>query len=231
MTHEIQKQKTFCAEAPRVLATFGAFCLVFSLSLAAVPTAWASGDETAPASTSPAGTSPAASESTESGETAIESIDTETNAESANLEATDSDKAELADAELLTCEAHPYQVVVTVENLRNLDGLLTVELYGDNAKGFLKKDGRLDRYRLKAARSEAAICLVAPGPGTYAVVLYHDENGNKKFDKNFLGIPNEGFGISNNPGFSLGPPAFEDAAIVIDEEGAPIALDISMSYL
>ncbi|HMB76609.1 MAG TPA: DUF2141 domain-containing protein [Kiloniellaceae bacterium] len=135
----------------------------------------------------------------------------------------------LAEGPLLACEDHPYQVVVTVEDMRNLDGLLTVELYDDNPDGFIKKAGRLERYRLEATRSESEICIVAPGPGTYAVVLYHDENGNKKFDKNFLGIPKEGFGVSNNPGFSLGPPAHADSAFTLGED--PVVLTISMTYL
>ena len=32
----------------------------------------------------------------------------------------------------------------------------------------------------------------------YTVVVYHDENGNEEFDKNFLGIPKESYGFSNN---------------------------------
>ena len=129
----------------------------------------------------------------------------------------------------LVCEDIPNRVIVTVENMRNLDGLLTVELYDDNPDTFIKKAGRLERYRLDATESEGEICVIAPGPGTYAIVLYHDENGNKKFDKNFLGIPKEGFGVSNNPGFSLGPPKHEDAAFFLD--GEPVSLSISVNYL
>jgi uncharacterized protein (DUF2141 family) len=36
-------------------------------------------------------------------------------------------------------------------------------------------------------------------PGTYAVLVMHDENGNGKLDSNMLGIPKEGYGFSNNP--------------------------------
>jgi len=141
--------------------------------------------------------------------------------------------APASDADRLTCEAQPYQVpyqvVVKVENMRSLDGLLTVELYNDNPDGFIKKAGRLERFRVDATRSQSELCLVAPGPGTYAVVVYHDENGNRKFDKNFLGIPIEGFGVSNNPGFSLGPPALADSSFTLDD--TPVSLTISMNYL
>lgn len=49
-------------------------------------------------------------------------------------------------------------------------------------------------------------------PGRYAVTVYQDVNGNKKLDKNFLGIPQEPAGASNNPKTRMGPPSFDDCA-------------------
>jgi uncharacterized protein (DUF2141 family) len=50
-------------------------------------------------------------------------------------------------------------------------------------------------------------------PGNYAVAAIHDENSNAHLDRNFLGIPKEGFGFANNPHVSVGTPPFR-AAIV-----------------
>jgi uncharacterized protein (DUF2141 family) len=52
-------------------------------------------------------------------------------------------------------------------------------------------------------------------PGKYAVGVIHDENMNHKLDRNFLGIPKEGFGFANNPRVMLSAPSFEAAAIQI----------------
>jgi uncharacterized protein (DUF2141 family) len=52
-------------------------------------------------------------------------------------------------------------------------------------------------------------------PGIYAIGVYVDENENEKLDTNFLGIPNEQFGFSNNPK-ALGIPKFEAASFVVD---------------
>jgi len=49
-------------------------------------------------------------------------------------------------------------------------------------------------------------------PGTYAVSVYEDLNGNHKLDRNFLGIPREPVGASNNPPAHLGPPRFNECA-------------------
>ena len=34
-------------------------------------------------------------------------------------------------------------------------------------------------------------------PGTYAVGAYHDENNNDHMDTDFLGLPSEGYALSN----------------------------------
>jgi len=49
--------------------------------------------------------------------------------------------------------------------------------------------------------------------GTYAIAIIHDTNSNGKLDKNFLGIPKEGYAFSNNVFGVLGlPPSFKDAS-------------------
>lgn len=50
----------------------------------------------------------------------------------------------------------------------------------------------------------------------YAVSICHDENGNRQCDMNFLGIPKEGVGVSNNVVGFLGPPSFSDAKFLLD---------------
>ena len=49
-------------------------------------------------------------------------------------------------------------------------------------------------------------------PGTYAVKVHIDENENGKLDTNFLGIPKEQYGISNNGRFLN----FKAASFIID---------------
>src|SRR5579875_2911301 len=49
-------------------------------------------------------------------------------------------------------------------------------------------------------------------PGRYGVAVIHDENANQKLDRNFLGIPKEGFGFANNPRVLLSAPSFQAAS-------------------
>lgn len=54
--------------------------------------------------------------------------------------------------------------------------------------------------------------------GKYAVSVMNDQNGNKVIDKNFLGIPKEEWGVSNNIRPTLRAPKFEEAVFEIDEK-------------
>jgi uncharacterized protein (DUF2141 family) len=49
--------------------------------------------------------------------------------------------------------------------------------------------------------------------GKYAVAVFHDENKNGKLDKNYLGIPTEAYGFSNNARRTFSAPSFEEAEV------------------
>ena len=52
--------------------------------------------------------------------------------------------------------------------------------------------------------------------GIYAIALFIDANKNLKIDKNFLGIPKEQFGFSNNAMGKLSAPSFEQAKFKVE---------------
>ncbi len=116
------------------------------------------------------------------------------------------------DALAAACGQSTDEIVVRISNLRNGQGNVVAELYPDDPANFLKGRVRIEKaFQPAAAQGTVDVCLTTPAPGTYAVAVYHDENANIKFDKNWIGLPVEGYGISNNPKIFLGPPAFEDA--------------------
>jgi acyl-CoA reductase-like NAD-dependent aldehyde dehydrogenase/uncharacterized protein (DUF2141 family) len=61
-------------------------------------------------------------------------------------------------------------------------------------------------------------------PGTYAVSVYEDLNGNHKLDHNWIGIPSEPVGVSNNPPARLGPPRFADSSFLLGGTDKTITL-------
>ena len=111
-------------------------------------------------------------------------------------------------------------LIVTVNNIKKA-GEIHVAVY-DNAEAFEADRG--EKGGAAPGISEGTIDMVEPGsvtyvyelpPGTYAIGIFHDVNLNNKMDNNFLGIPVEQFGFSNNARALFGPPDFEDAAFVL----------------
>ncbi|MFN1836016.1 DUF2141 domain-containing protein [Balneola sp. MJW-20] len=54
--------------------------------------------------------------------------------------------------------------------------------------------------------------------GDYAIAVYHDKNTNGKLDTNFLGIPKEAYGFSNNARGKFGPASWKDASFAVKAE-------------
>ena len=123
----------------------------------------------------------------------------------------------------------PGAIQVTVDNVRSSDGLVTAVLYGDDPETFLKRGARLDRVRIDARAGKTDLCLQAPATGHYSVAVYHDENGNKQFDRGFIGVPKEGYGFSANPGFRLGKPDLVETLFQVGQGKTRVS--VSMLYL
>lgn len=65
-------------------------------------------------------------------------------------------------------------------------------------------------------------------PGDYAVAAIHDENSNHHLDRNFFGIPKEGFGFANNPRVTIAAPSFKQAIVHV---GCPVTdVTIHLQY-
>ncbi len=63
--------------------------------------------------------------------------------------------------------------------------------------------------------------------GVYAVAVSHDLNGNHRTDTNFLGIPTEDWGVSNNVRPSLRPPKFDEAQVGVGERDLEIQIRVA----
>ena len=129
---------------------------------------------------------------------------------------------------LAACAAAGDEIVVRVNQLRNGAGNVVAVLYGDNPDDFLKKGRKLAKVWAPAREGTVDVCLTAPRPGTYAVAVYHDENANVRFDKTWIGLPDEGYGISNNPRIFLAPPLFDEAKF--EAMAGPTVIDIDIRY-
>jgi len=92
-----------------------------------------------------------------------------------------------------------------------------------NKESFLKQ---CQYFAVQPAVAPHELNFTGIEPGSYAVMVYHDENGNGKLDKTANGMPLEGYGFSRNARGHWGPPAFDDARFDIKPGANEIALDM-----
>ncbi|MFZ3032643.1 MAG: DUF2141 domain-containing protein [Parvibaculum sp.] len=94
--------------------------------------------------------------------------------------------------------------------------------------GLLSDKGRLIGVTLRARRLNQGIGFLKLPPGRYAIIVYHDENDNGLLDKSTLGIPQEGYGFSNNARGFFSAPSFDAAAVTVGD--AATSTSIALSY-
>ncbi|MCP5397019.1 MAG: DUF2141 domain-containing protein [Sphingomonadaceae bacterium] len=92
-------------------------------------------------------------------------------------------------------------VSVTVSGLKHTRGKLIACLWRDKP-GFptCQKSKGARRQTLAISGGTMRVTFPDVAPGQYAVTIQHDEDGDGKMDTNFIGMPKEGVGVSNNPG-------------------------------
>jgi uncharacterized protein (DUF2141 family) len=121
-------------------------------------------------------------------------------------------------------------LTVKIKGIRNAKGKIAVVLYGDE-KGF-----PLDPSNAVAAKQvdidpqtlTATVVFDKLPQGVYAATVLHDENMVGKMEFDPQGTPLEGYGISNNPDSSQGPPTFNDSKFAVNQSEA--AIEIAMVY-
>lgn len=127
-----------------------------------------------------------------------------------------------------TCPPEGKPIHVHIHGVRNASGTVKAVLYGPDPKSFLIKGEKADKEREPAQEGGMTLCVAAPDVGRYAVVVYHDENDNHTFDRNLIGLPTEGFGVSNNPSLFLAAPNFEESSFEVNGEVTHV--DVDMKY-
>lgn len=118
---------------------------------------------------------------------------------------------------------------VVVTNFKNNSGQAAFFLFnsGDAFPNHTEK-ALLSGY-IKIAGNTAEYTFTNIDMVTYAVYVFHDEDKNKALKTNFLGMPKEGIGVSNNAKGHFGPPKYDDAKFNFNKPAQTIS--ISLSYL
>jgi uncharacterized protein (DUF2141 family) len=121
-------------------------------------------------------------------------------------------------------------LAVEVTGVRSGSGRVLATLYA-SAPGY-PNDPKRAVAKVSAQIVSGTAQAVFPDlpAGTYALSLVHDENDNGRLDTNWIGIPAEGVGASNNAKGSFGPPSFE-AAKFQHAPPQPTRLRVKLQYI
>lgn len=122
-------------------------------------------------------------------------------------------------------DAAAADLTVQIVGLRNATGQILVGLHNSSAS-FPSRWTRAIAVKRVPAAAGAAVRFENVAPGRYAVIAVHDEDGDGDMTKTFIGLPVEGFGTSNNPGF-FGPPRFSPATFDLTGDAA---ISIRIAY-
>jgi len=112
-------------------------------------------------------------------------------------------------------QANGCTLRIHVDGLRNSTGVLGAAIFNSPAGWPEDTKKSLHHWPTSIATGahEATAVLENLPPGDYGVVTIHDENKNRKLDRNFIGIPKEGFGFANNPHVGMSAPPFAMAIV------------------
>ena len=103
-----------------------------------------------------------------------------------------------------------FTLTIEINGLRNNNGQILFEFCNE-------KEIKIMGIAQTIIGKKCFIVIKNLKPGKYAFKYFHDENKNENLDLNWIGIPKEGFGFSNNAKGTFGPPAFEKTIFAIME--------------
>lgn len=95
---------------------------------------------------------------------------------------------------------------VVIKNIRDDKGVLIVGIFNSEST-FIKKAWR--GQKPKPQQGTVHVIFEDIPAGEYAISVIHDNNENGKLDSNFMGIPKEGVGFSNDAVGTFGPPSYD----------------------
>ncbi|WP_191755862.1 DUF2141 domain-containing protein [Komarekiella delphini-convector] len=120
-------------------------------------------------------------------------------------------------------------LTIAVNGIRHQKGEICFRVFA-NEEGFpLSDTSEVQSGCAKITGNSVKKVFSGLKPGAYAVAVVDDQNGDRKLNTDFFGIPKEGFGISKNPTVSIqtGTPKFRDASVAVSKN---TTLNIVMKY-
>src|SRR5207237_10925522 len=121
--------------------------------------------------------------------------------------------------------ASAARIIVTIDGLHSAQGTVFIGLYASPSK-FLNGNQTDAMRKVKATQAPVTVVFDNLPPGTHAVGAYHDENANNHLDTGPIGLPVEGYALSNGVRAVFSKPNFYQASFAVGGGDKPIALHV-----
>lgn len=121
------------------------------------------------------------------------------------------------------CESSDLVTLKVNFSSEGAKGVLHVSVY-DNEENFMKVSHKKLKLEMLDGKNKQLLVEGLCLNRNYSIAAFLDENDNSKLDKNFLGIPKESYGFSNNVKGMFGPPNFGETKINIDSKDKLISI-------
>jgi len=124
---------------------------------------------------------------------------------------------------ILAQSAGQATVIVKVTGLRSEKGQVRIAVFNSSEKWLGEQPVYSSTINVG---SQSVTWKIYDVPyGDYGIAVFHDENKNGKLDKNFVGIPLEPYGFSNNVRVTFGPPTWEKSKFVVKGSTTEVSIE------
>jgi len=113
-----------------------------------------------------------------------------------------------------------HDITITIDNVVNNKGKVVFGLH--TAETFMKGAG-IQNAETKIEDGKVKVTFKNVAPGTYAIMVLHDENNNNRMDFQDNGMPLENYATSSKT-ISFGPPEFAASKFEVTKENLNIKI-------
>jgi uncharacterized protein (DUF2141 family) len=121
------------------------------------------------------------------------------------------------------------KLTVEIDGLKNRNGQVCLSVFS-SSRGFPNQDKEAIQSQCTSITDmPVRVTFKDLQPGNYAVAVLHDANADNKANRNFFGVPIEGFGFSRNPAIRTRAPKFGESVFLV--AGVNTDVQIQLQYL
>jgi len=127
-------------------------------------------------------------------------------------------------AEAQTAVQTAAKLTLTVTDIADMKGALMIALFDE--AGY-DKDTSVAAQIVPVGAATASTTFDGLKPGTYAIKMFHDVDGDGKMGMNPFGMPIEPYAFSNNAKGQFGPATWKAAAFDVGAAGASQSIKLN----